>query len=70
MSLALVGGLVGLAFAVVEYFIFGSLIARSDRRGDRGAGPRALDVARKAQLILFPLIGLVVGSILAGDNGV
>jgi len=70
MSLALIGGLVGLAFGVVEYLMLGALIARADRRGERGPGPRALDVARKAQLILFPLIGFVVGSVLAGDNGV
>jgi hypothetical protein len=70
MSLALIGGLVGLAFGVVEYFFFGALIARADRRGEKAPGPRLLDLARKTQLILFPLIGFMVGSILAGDNGV
>ncbi len=70
MSLALIGGLVGLAFGVVEYFIFGALIARAERRGEKGRGPRLLDAARKAQLILFPLIGILVGSVVAGDNGV
>ncbi len=70
MSLALIGGLVGLAFAVVEYFIFGALIARAEKRGERGRGPHVLDLARKAQLILFPVIGVIVGSILAGDEGI
>ncbi len=69
MSLALIGGLVGLLFGVVEYAMFGALIARAERRGEKGQGPRALDIARKAQLVLFPLIGLVVGSVLAGGNG-
>jgi hypothetical protein len=69
VSLALIGGLIGLAFAVAEYWVFGALIARAGRHGERGGGPRAIDVARKAQLILFPLIGFVVGSILAGQNG-
>jgi hypothetical protein len=70
MSLALIGGLVGLAFAVAEYWVFGVLIDRAGQRGERGGGPRAIDLARKAQLILFPLIGILVGSILAGENGV
>ncbi len=70
MSLALIGGLVGLAFAVVEYFIFGALIARAEKRGEGGRGPHVLDLARKAQLILFPVIGVIVGSILAGDEGI
>jgi hypothetical protein len=70
VSLALIGGLVGLAFAVAEYWVFGVLIARAGQRGERGGAPRAIDVARKAQLILFPLIGILVGSIVAGENGV
>lgn len=70
MSLALIGGLVGLAFGVVEYFVFGALIARAERHGKGAKGPQLLDLVRKAQLILFPLMGLVVGAILAGDEGV
>jgi hypothetical protein len=70
MSLALIGGLVGLAFGLVEYFLFGVLIERAERRGEGSKGPHLLDLVRKAQLILFPLIGLVFGAILAGDDGV
>jgi hypothetical protein len=70
MSLALIGGLVGLAFAVVEYFVFGALLTRARRNNETGRGPQILDLARKVQLILFPLIGIVVGSVLAGENGV
>ena len=70
MSTALIGGLVGLAFAVVEYFLFGALIARSARRGENGQGPRILDLVRKVQLVVFPLAGLFIGSMLAGDPGV
>jgi hypothetical protein len=69
MSLAVIGGLVGLAFALVEYFVFGALIDRSVRRGAKGPGPHVFDLVRKGQLVLFPLIGLVIGSILAGGNG-
>jgi hypothetical protein len=69
VSAPLIGGLVGLAFAVVEYFLFGALIERAMRRGEAGQGPRVLDLVRKTQLVLFPLAGLVIGSLLAGDAG-
>jgi hypothetical protein len=36
MSLALIGGLVGLAFGVVEYLMFGALIACAAAREGRG----------------------------------
>ena len=64
MSLALIGGLVGLAFAAVEYLLFGMLIERAARRGEAGRGPRMLDLVRKTQLVLFPVAGYVVGSLL------
>ena len=67
MSPALIGGLVGLAF---EYFLFGALIERAARRGEEGQGPRLLDLVRKAQLVLFPVIGLIVGAMLAKNSGV
>jgi hypothetical protein len=70
VSTALAGGLVGLAFAVAEYFLFGALIGRAVRRGEEGRGPRILDLVRKVQLVAFPLAGLIVGSLLAGDSGV
>jgi hypothetical protein len=70
MSPALIGGLVGLAFAVAEYFLFGALIARAARQGEEGQGPRILDLVRKAQLVLFPVIGLIVGAMLAKNSGV
>lgn len=70
MSPALAGGLVGLAFAAVEYFLFGALIARAERRGEEGTGPRVLDLVRKVQLIAFPLIGFLVGPYVAGSAGV
>jgi hypothetical protein len=70
MSAALIGGLVGLAFAVIEYWMFGALIERAARRGEKGQGPVMLDLVRKTQLVLFPLVGLVVGWLLAGEVGV
>ena len=70
MSWALIGALVGLAFAAVEYFMFGALIRRAARRGETGQGPRILDLLRKAQLIFYPLIGWFVGRLLADGSGV
>ena len=70
MSPALIGAVVGLAFAVVEYFIFGTLIRRAEQRGEKGQGPRILDIVRKAQLILFPLVGFFVGPYLVPGAGV
>ena len=69
MSPALIGALVGLAFAVVEYFWFGVVIDRAARRGEGGRGPGTLDLVRKGQLILFPIIGFFVGPVLARSLG-
>jgi hypothetical protein len=69
MSYPLIGALLGLAFAVVEYFIFGALLTRSLKDGTKGPGPAILDLVRKAQIVLFPIIGYVVGSLLSTENG-
>jgi hypothetical protein len=69
MSAGVIGALIGLAFAVVEYFIFGTLIERALRREEKGPGPAVLDLVRKGQLILFPIIGYFAGRILFGDGG-
>jgi len=69
VSPALIGALVGLAFAAVEYVLFGALIRRAHERGETGRGPHYLDLVRKAQLVLFPLVGAVIGPFVvnAGD---
>jgi hypothetical protein len=69
MSAGVIGALVGLAFAVVEYFVFGGLIERALRRGETGPGPAIFDLIRKAQIVLFPIIGYFVGRILFNDSG-
>jgi hypothetical protein len=70
MSIALIGALVGLAFAAAEYVLFGALIRRAASRGEAGRGPRVLDVVRKAQLIVFPLAGFLIGTWLESNSGV
>ena len=69
MSYALIGALVGLAFAVVEYFVFGVLITKTVDRGEQGSGPQILDWIRKGQLVLFPVIGWFAGPFLAQAMG-
>ncbi len=68
MSPALIGGLVGLAFAAVEYVFFGALIRRAAGRGKGGQGPRILDLVRKVQLVLFPVVGYIAGAMLENSG--
>jgi hypothetical protein len=46
MSYPLIGALVGLAFAIGEYFMFGVIIDRAAERGESGRGPHILDMSR------------------------
>ena len=63
MSYPLVGALVGLAFSVAEYFMFGVIIGRATVRGDAARGANILDMIRKAQIVIFPAAGWVAGSL-------
>ncbi len=64
MSPALIGALVGLAFALVEYPLLGALIQRVELTGGSPDSRRVLDIVRRVQLILFPAAGLVAGWLL------
>ncbi len=61
MSPVLIGALVGFAFAVAEYFLFGALIRRVELTGGSPDSRRVLDIVRKVQLVLFPAAGLIAG---------
>ena len=63
MSYPLIGALVGLAFAIAEYVLFGIIIGRSSERGEGGRGANILDMIRKAQIVIFPAAGYIVGSL-------
>ena len=67
-SYPLIGALVGLALAIAEFFMFGVLIARAGERGETGKGPGILDTIRKAQIVVFPAAGWIVGSLLSGNG--
>jgi len=68
-QLAWIGGAVGLAFAIADYILFGMVIDRADRRGERSSGMGALDFARKLQLVLFPIVGWFIGPLLYTSFG-
>jgi hypothetical protein len=61
MSMSVIGALVGLAFAVVEYFLFGALMQRVEQTGGSPDTRRVLDWVRKGQLVFFPAVGFLVG---------
>ena len=69
MSYPLIGALVGLAFAIAEFFMFGVIIRRAAERGDAGGGVNILDMIRKAQIVIFPAAGYFVGPIAAEAFG-
>ena len=69
VSPAAVGAIMGGAFAIIEYMMFGMLIARAAERGETGSGPKALDLVRKIQLVLFPLVGYFAGPYIAEAFG-
>ena len=60
-TLALIGALVGLTFAAVEYVLFGKLMERVEATGGSADTRRVLDWIRKGQLVVYPAIGFFVG---------
>jgi hypothetical protein len=61
MSPALIGGLIGLAFAIADSFMLGFIRGQAERNGTAVRNLRALDIARTLQLIAFPVIGFLAG---------
>ena len=61
MSYALIGALVGLTFAIVEYIMLGKLMQRVAMTGGSPDTNRVLDWLRKSQLVIFPAVGFFVG---------
>ena len=51
------------------YGLTGVLIERAMLRGEKGPGPKILDIVRKVQLVAFPLVGFVVGPLVVGQSG-
>ncbi|TFF27665.1 hypothetical protein E3C22_04205 [Jiella endophytica] len=63
----LLGGLVGLAIGVLDFFLIGYVMEqmRKERPSERLGAMAALNVARISQLILFPVMGWFVGQTIA-----
>ena len=66
----LVGALVGLAFALVEYVFFGKLMERVEMTGGSADSRRILDWVRKSQLVIFPGAGFLIGRWVGTSLGV
>jgi hypothetical protein len=69
MSPALIGGLAGLAVAIVDYFILGHLKREQERNGMEQRRLRAVDIARIIQLVAFPVIGFFAGPYIFASLG-
>ena len=63
MSTGLIGGLIGLVIGLAYYFVFGSLIRKLETKR-AAAAANALNIARTAQLVAFPVAGYLIGSML------
>ncbi|MBO0902185.1 hypothetical protein [Jiella sonneratiae] len=63
----IVGALLGLVVGVADLFVIGQVMARMkrERPSERLGAMTALNVARVAQLILFPVMGWFVGQAFA-----
>jgi hypothetical protein len=69
MSPALIGGLAGLALAIVDYFILGYVKREQERKGMEQRRLRAVDIARTIQLVAFPAIGFFAGPYILAPFG-
>ncbi len=65
----MIGALVGLAFALIEYVFFGKLMERVEMTGGSADSRRILDWVRKGQLVLFPVVGFFAGRWVGGYVG-
>ena len=63
MSAALIGALVGLAIAAVDYFLLRLLASRVDLPETK----RVLNITGLSQFVLLPLVGWFVGPLIAGE---
>ena len=64
MNAGLVGGLIGLAIGLVDYFVFGSVIRKLETSSAQAMAAKALNIARIAQLVALPAIGYWIGATL------
>ena len=63
MSAGLIGALVGLVIAAVDYFVLRLLASRVDLPETK----RVLNVTGISQFVLLPIVGWFVGPLLVGD---
>ncbi len=63
MSASLIGALIGLAIAAVDFYLLRLLATRVDLPETK----RVLNITGLSQFVLMPLVGWFVGPLLIGD---
>ncbi|MEO3385693.1 hypothetical protein [Mesorhizobium sp. CAU 1741] len=63
MSVGLIGALIGLVVAILDFAFLRLLASRVDLADTK----RALNVAGVAQLVLLPVMGWFLGPVIAGE---
>ena len=63
MSASVIGALVGLAIAVVDYFLLRLLASRVDLDDTK----RVLKITGLSQFVLLPIVGWFAGPFIVGD---
>ena len=69
MSASLIGALVGLGLAVVDYFVFGTVIRSQTGNASDPRNAAILDMLRKAFLVVFPIVGWFLGPLALPNYG-
>lgn len=64
LSGGLIGGLIGLGVGVVDFIVFGKLMERLERDANKRNAAKAIGLARSLQLLVFPVVGYFIGSML------
>ena len=63
MTAAMIGALVGLAIAAVDYFLLRLLASRVDLPETK----RVLNITGLSQFVLLPIVGWFAGPLIAGE---
>lgn len=67
MSIELIGGLIGAAIGLANFFVLENVAKKLDLKSDSPStrrGAKVMRIAAWADLIIFPLVGYYIGSLL------
>ena len=69
MSASVIGALVGLGLALLDYFVFGTVIRNQAGNASDPRKAAILDMLRKAFLVVFPIVGWFLGPLVLQNYG-